>query len=321
MAEVENQLERKIKRLRSDRGGEYFPRLFDEFFEEHGIIHERMPPYSTESNGIAKRKNCMLTDLVNATLDTANLSKAWCGEALLTASLVLNRIPNRNRETTPYEDWIGRKPSLSYLLMWGCLAKVNVPISKKHKLGPKTVDYVFLVYAYQSIAYRFLVVKSEVPDMHVDTIMESRDATFFENIFPMKDMRSNTRFFYEITPDFTIPTESPIESFEQPLEEVHEKDDNEVPLRNKRRRIAKCFGDDFIVYLVDNTPTSIVEAYASPDADDWKEAVRMRWTRFFLLELGNYLSCHLVVNLWVVNGCSRRSLSLMVLLTITRFGL
>jgi len=28
------------------------------------------------------------------------------------------------------------------------------------------------------------------------------------------------------------------------------------------------------VYLVDNTPTSIVEAYASPDADDWKEAVQ-----------------------------------------------
>jgi hypothetical protein len=28
------------------------------------------------------------------------------------------------------------------------------------------------------------------------------------------------------------------------------------------------------VYLVDDTPTSITEAYASPDADDWKEAVR-----------------------------------------------
>jgi hypothetical protein len=27
------------------------------------------------------------------------------------------------------------------------------------------------------------------------------------------------------------------------------------------------------VYLVDDTPTSIAEAYASPDADDWKEAV------------------------------------------------
>ena len=65
-AEVENQLERKVKRLRSDRGGEYFPRLFDEFYEEHGIIHERKPPYSPESNGIAERKNRTLTDLVNA---------------------------------------------------------------------------------------------------------------------------------------------------------------------------------------------------------------------------------------------------------------
>ena len=38
-AEVENQLERKIKHLRSDHGGEYFPKIFDEFCEEHGIIH------------------------------------------------------------------------------------------------------------------------------------------------------------------------------------------------------------------------------------------------------------------------------------------
>jgi hypothetical protein len=88
----------------------------------------------------------------------------------LTASHVLNRILNRNKETTPYENWVGRKPSLSYLRTWGCLAKVNVPISKKRKLRPKTADCVFLGYAHHSIAYRFLVVKSEVPDMHVDII-------------------------------------------------------------------------------------------------------------------------------------------------------
>ena len=33
------------------------------------------------------------------------------------------------------------------------------------------------------------------------------------------------------------------------------------------------FGNDFIVYLVDDTPTTIAEAFASLDADDWKEAV------------------------------------------------
>ena len=88
--------------------------------------------------------------------------------------------------------------ALSYLRTWGCLAKVNIPINKKHKLGPKIVDCVFLGYAQRSIAYKFLVVKSEVPDLHDDSIMESRDATFFENIFPMKDMHSTSRFSSEI---------------------------------------------------------------------------------------------------------------------------
>ena len=120
------------------------------------------------------------------------------GEALLTASHVLNRVPNRNKDHTPYEIWIERKPSLSYLRTWGCLPKVNVLINKKHKLGPKTVDYVFLGYAQRSIAYIFLVVKSEILDVHVDSIMESRDAIFFENIFPMTDMHSTSRFSSEI---------------------------------------------------------------------------------------------------------------------------
>jgi transposase InsO family protein len=73
-AEVENQLERKIKYVRTDRGGEYFFNLFTLFCEEHGIIHEKMPPYSPQSNGVAKRKN-RITDLVNVMFDTSGLSK------------------------------------------------------------------------------------------------------------------------------------------------------------------------------------------------------------------------------------------------------
>ena len=53
--EVENQLEKKIKRLRSDRGREYFSNDFSEFCAVYGIIHERMPPYSPQSNRIAER--------------------------------------------------------------------------------------------------------------------------------------------------------------------------------------------------------------------------------------------------------------------------
>jgi transposase InsO family protein len=134
-AEVENQLEKKTKHFRSDCGGEYFSNEFDLFCVEHGIIHERTPPYSPQSNGVAERKNFTLGDLVNSVLDTAGLSKAWWGEALLTSCHVLNRVPIKNKEKTPYEEWIGRKHSLSYLHTWGSLAKVNVPITKKLKLG------------------------------------------------------------------------------------------------------------------------------------------------------------------------------------------
>jgi hypothetical protein len=76
-AEVENQLEKKIKRFRSDRGGEYFYNEFDLFCAEYGIIHERKPPYSPQSNGVGERKNHTMTDLVNFMLETARLSKAW----------------------------------------------------------------------------------------------------------------------------------------------------------------------------------------------------------------------------------------------------
>ena len=43
-AKIENHLEKKIKWLRSDRGGEYFSNIFDEFCMEHGTCV--IPKYS-----------------------------------------------------------------------------------------------------------------------------------------------------------------------------------------------------------------------------------------------------------------------------------
>jgi hypothetical protein len=69
----------------------------------------------------------------------------------------------------------------------------------------------------------------------------------------------------------------PSENFdhaEHTPELIHEEIDNEAPRRSKILRTTKSFGDDFTIYLVDDTPKTIVEAFVSPDADDWKEAVR-----------------------------------------------
>ncbi|WVZ74820.1 hypothetical protein U9M48_022948 [Paspalum notatum var. saurae] len=82
--------------------------------------------------------------------------------------------------------------------------------------------------------------------------------------------KSGKRFSSEITPELNAPTEV----FE-PTREINPKEDNnEAPRKSKRQRVEKSFGNDFIVYLMDDTPTSISEAYASPDADNWKEAVQ-----------------------------------------------
>jgi hypothetical protein len=56
-------------------------------------------------------------------------------------------------------------------------------VNKKRKLMPKTVDCIFIGYVFLNISYRFLIIKSGVPDMHVGTIMDSRDAIFFRIYF------------------------------------------------------------------------------------------------------------------------------------------
>jgi hypothetical protein len=77
-----------------------FQVIFFDFCVEHGIIHESTPPYSPQSNEVAERKNCTLTDLLNAMLETSGLSKEWWGEAILTACHVLNKVPTKKRNRT-----------------------------------------------------------------------------------------------------------------------------------------------------------------------------------------------------------------------------
>jgi hypothetical protein len=154
------------------------------------------------------------------------------------------------------------------------LAKVNVPINKKRKLATKIVDCVFLGYAHHSTAYRFLAIKSEIPDMHIDTFLESRDVTFFENIFPMKKSYGISSLPANVLADTSPELSENFDHVEHTPEPINEEIDSEATRRSKRPRTTKCFGDDFTIYLMDDTPKTIVEAFASPDADDWKEVVR-----------------------------------------------
>ncbi|GKB61979.1 retrotransposon protein, putative, ty1-copia subclass [Tanacetum coccineum] len=61
--EVENQLGKTIKSLRSDRGGEYMSQEFLDHLKDHGIIANRTSPYIPQMNGVSKRRNRTLLDM------------------------------------------------------------------------------------------------------------------------------------------------------------------------------------------------------------------------------------------------------------------
>jgi len=69
-AEVDNQLNKQIKRIRLDRGGEYV--LFNDYCVKEGIIHEVTPPFSPKSNGVVERKNRTLKEMMNFMLISSN---------------------------------------------------------------------------------------------------------------------------------------------------------------------------------------------------------------------------------------------------------
>ena len=249
-AEVENQCGTKIKRLRSDRGGEYY---FPDYFETMGIIHEITAPYTPQQNGVAERKNRTLTEMVNAMLSNAGLGTSLWGEAILTATYILNRIPLKKSNITPYEFWSKKKPNLSYFKTWGCRAIVRLPEPKRKKLGEKGIECIFLGYALHSKAYRFLVAEPN-DAVSINTIIESRDAVFYENMFDRiprlkssKDLESNNDL--DPLPLMSRENNEPL----QVSNEDNEPEEHVELRRSKRARKEKTFGPDFIVYLVEGT--------------------------------------------------------------------
>ncbi|GKB79432.1 DNA polymerase zeta catalytic subunit-like protein [Tanacetum coccineum] len=100
--------------------------------------------------------------MINSMLITSEAPYSLWGEACLAANTILNKIPHTKSDKSTYHLWKGKQPSYKRMKVWGCLAKNNA-------------------------VYRFLVYKSNVEDISNNTIIESAEAEFFENIFPYKD--------------------------------------------------------------------------------------------------------------------------------------
>jgi hypothetical protein len=74
---------------------------------------------------VAERGNHTLLDIVRSVMSLSDLPVSFWEYALETASYILNRAPSKSVKTTPYEEWFGKEPKLSYLKVFGmrCLCK------------------------------------------------------------------------------------------------------------------------------------------------------------------------------------------------------
>ncbi|GKB57565.1 retrotransposon protein, putative, ty1-copia subclass [Tanacetum coccineum] len=82
------------------------------------------PPYTPQHNGVSERRNRSLLNMVRSMMSLTTLPLSFWDYALESAARILNMVPTKKVDKTPYELWHGKVPNLSYLKVWGCEAHV-----------------------------------------------------------------------------------------------------------------------------------------------------------------------------------------------------
>ncbi|KAL5851502.1 hypothetical protein ACOSQ3_006620 [Xanthoceras sorbifolium] len=175
-AMVENETGLKIKRLRSDNGGEYRDSRFREFCANSGIKMEKTVPMTPQQNGVAERMNRTLNERARSMRLHAGLPKMLWAEAVNTAAYLINRGPSVPLDGgIPEEVWSGKEVNISHLRVFGCISYVHIDSAKRSKLDAKSNKCVFVGYGGDEFGYRFW-------DYENRKIIRSRDVIFNENL-------------------------------------------------------------------------------------------------------------------------------------------
>jgi transposase InsO family protein len=92
---IQTQYGAVVKVLRSDNGTEYTNKVFGEYLSSQRIQHQTICPYTPKQNGVAERKNRHLLEVTRSMMMSMNVPKYLWGQAVLTATYLINRMPSR----------------------------------------------------------------------------------------------------------------------------------------------------------------------------------------------------------------------------------
>lgn len=294
--EVENELEKKIKILRSDNGKEYCNKEFLDFLATSGIKHQTSVPYTPEQNGLAERMNRTLVERAKCMLFEANLKKTYWAEAVATAAHIINRSPSRVLdEVTPYEKWTGKKPNISHLKIFGSKAMVHVPKQKRLKWDRKSQELIFVGYCENTKGYRLydpvrkqMVISRDVIFIEKTEIVKNITQEEPVSVSPIASitLSSNNDSPQNISHDntLTLTSESNDTSFDSCngaddstyCPNTSDEDSNDdfqrnITLRSHQRNNMQ--GNNFMCAQISDDPLTEKEALSGTNAKEWKEAM------------------------------------------------
>jgi transposase InsO family protein len=116
---VENEMDSKIKCLRSDNGGEFTSKEFMDFCSKHGIKRKFFIARTPQQNGVVERKNKTVHEMAQTMLMDSKLTDIFWTHAMHTTVHIQNRVMLRNNsDKTPYELWKGRPENVKHFIVF-----------------------------------------------------------------------------------------------------------------------------------------------------------------------------------------------------------
>ena len=138
-------------------------------------MHHVTTPYTPELNGVSKRRKRLMMEMARCMLHEKELPKIFWAEAANTTVFMQNRLPTKAlKDKTPFEASNRYKPSLSFIIVFGCVCFVHVPQVKHDKLDKKAIIGIHVGYSEVSKAYK--VYHPQTGKMTI-----TRDLNFSEN--------------------------------------------------------------------------------------------------------------------------------------------
>ncbi|GJR52730.1 ribonuclease H-like domain-containing protein [Tanacetum coccineum] len=159
---VENLIDQRVKVIRCDNGTEFKNKEMNQFCERKGIKREFSVARTPQQNGVAERKNRTLIEAARTMLADSKLPTTFWAEAVNTACYVQNRVlVTKPHNKTPYELFLGRKPTLGFMRPFGCPVTILNTIDHLGKFDGKADEGFFVGYSINSKAFRPVVAENQ----------------------------------------------------------------------------------------------------------------------------------------------------------------